>query len=162
MKLIKTAVYRAWLQKWISVPYVFRRHQPGDVTSTSFQLVVFCCAVSSQTRNGSSRYEYLLVYFIDSKVNCFEMMQENSFNLTAFDLFYVEQSSTGLSPQRYNTLDILNSTELSGALAIEHTTLSSAASLEPRLLAIDSDSNEPNFFVGMEDKTQSSHLAWRT
>ena len=46
-------IYRAWLQKWVFVPYVLRRYQSGDVTWISFRFVLLCCAVPSQLRNSS-------------------------------------------------------------------------------------------------------------
>ena len=49
------------------------------------------------------------------------------------------------SPIRNNTTGVLNSTELSGALSTETITISSVASLEPQIVTIDSDSNEPTF-----------------
>ena len=76
------------------------------------------------------------------------MKQDNFINLTDSDMFYVEQSSKGLSQQNKNTPEILNSTELSGAPEIEHITLSSVASLEAQLITIHSDSNEPTTLYG--------------
>ena len=66
---------------------------------------------------------------------------------TDSDVFYVEHSSAGSSPIRYNTPAILNSTQLSGAMEPEAITISSVASPEPQLVTIhsDSDSNEPTF-----------------
>ena len=67
---------------------------------------------------------------------------------TEFDVFYVERSSEQGSPIRNNVLAVLNSTELSGAMARETTTISSVASPEPRIVTIDSDSNEPTIPYG--------------
>ena len=64
---------------------------------------------------------------------------------TDSDVFYVEHSSAWSSPIRYNTPAILNSTQLSGAMEPEATTISSVASPEPQIVTIDSDSNEPTF-----------------
>ena len=51
---ITTAVYRAWLQKWKSDPYLLRRYRSGDVTTISFRVVLQCWAVStSQLQNSS-------------------------------------------------------------------------------------------------------------
>ena len=75
-------------------------------------------------------------------------MQNNSFNSTDSDISYVEQSSTELSLQKSVSPEILNSTELSGALAIEHITLSSVTSPEPQLITTHSDSNEPTIPYG--------------
>ena len=89
-----------------------------------------------------------------SKFTASEVMQHSSVNSTDSDMFDVEQSSTELSPRTYITPKTLNSTELSGAPAIEHITLSSLESLEPQLITILSDSNEPNILMGAEGKTQ--------
>ena len=62
---------------------------------------------------------------------------------TDSDVFYVEQSFLERSPIRNNTPAILNSTQLSGAMEPESITISSVASLEPQIVTIDSDSNEP-------------------
>ena len=48
-----------------------------------------------------------------------------------------------VAPIRNNIQAVLNSTELSGAMARETITISSVASPEPRTVTIDSDSNEP-------------------
>ena len=53
IKLIITAVCKAWHQKWKFVSYVFRRYRSGDVTTISFQFVLLCCAASSQLWNDS-------------------------------------------------------------------------------------------------------------
>ena len=62
---------------------------------------------------------------------------------TQSDVFYVEQSSVEGSPIRNNSPAILNSTELSGAMEKEVITISSVASPEPRIVTLDSDSNDP-------------------
>ena len=59
------------------------------------------------------------------------------------DVFYVKQTSTEVSPIRNNTPAILNSTEISGAMEREVITISSVASPEPRIVTLDSDSNDP-------------------
>ena len=64
------------------------------------------------------------------------------------DVFYVEQTSTEGSPIRNNTPAILNSTEISGAMEREVITISSVASPEPRIVTLDSDSNEPTMPYG--------------
>ena len=61
---------------------------------------------------------------------------------TEFDVFYVEQISTEGSPIRNNTPAILNSTEISGAMEREVIRISSVASPEPRIVTLDSDSND--------------------
>ena len=62
---------------------------------------------------------------------------------TESDVFYVEQSSAEGSPIRNNTPAILNSTEISGAMERAVITISSVASSEPRIVTLDSDSNDP-------------------
>ena len=62
--------------------------------------------------------------------------------------FYVEQTSTEASPIRNNTPAILNSTEISGAMERAVITISSVASPEPRIVTLDSDSNDPTMPYG--------------
>ena len=59
------------------------------------------------------------------------------------DVFYVEQSSSELSPQRHNTPNILNSTEISEQHTARVPSISSIASPEPRIFTRDEVSNEP-------------------
>ena len=61
------------------------------------------------------------------------------------DVLYVEHSSPERSPIRNNTPAILNSTQLSGAMEPETITISSVASLEPQIVTIEPNSNEPTF-----------------
>ena len=67
---------------------------------------------------------------------------------TESDVFYVEQTPTEGSPIRNNTPAILNSTEMSGAMEREVITISSVASREPRIVTLDSDSNDPTMPYG--------------
>ena len=67
---------------------------------------------------------------------------------TESDVFYVERSSEEGSPAPNNTPAVLNSTQLSGAMAKETTTISFVASLEPLIVTIDSNSNEPTIPYG--------------
>ena len=67
---------------------------------------------------------------------------------TESDVSYVEQSSLEGSPIRNNTPAILNSTEISGAMEREVITISSVASPEPRIVTLDSDSNDPTIPYG--------------
>ena len=60
----------------------------------------------------------------------------------------MEKSSAEGSPVRYNTPAILNSTQLSGAMEPEAITISSVASPEPRIVTLDSDSNDPTIPYG--------------
>ena len=71
----------------------------------------------------------------------------NSFP-TESDVFYVEESSLEGSPIRNNTPAILNSTEISGAKERKVITISSVASPEPRIVTLDSDSNDPTIPYG--------------
>ena len=64
------------------------------------------------------------------------------------DVFYVEQSSIEPSPQRHNTPNILNSTEISEQHTTRMPSISSKASPEPRIFTIDKDSNEPTMPYG--------------
>ena len=64
------------------------------------------------------------------------------------DVFYVEQSLSELSPQRHNTPNILNSTEISEQHTAWMPSISSIASPEPRIFTIDDDSNEPTMPYG--------------
>ena len=73
------------------------------------------------------------------------MYQNPSPNSTNSDVFYLEQSSPERSPIRNTTPVILNSTQLSEAMDPETITISSVASLEPQIVTLDSDSNEPTF-----------------
>ena len=61
----------------------------------------------------------------------------------SLDFFYVERSPEEGSPTKNNTPAILNSTELSGAMERDVITISSVASPEPRIVTLDSDSNDP-------------------
>ena len=67
---------------------------------------------------------------------------------TESDVLYVEQSSVEVNAFRNNTLAILNSTEVSGAMEREVITISSVASPEPRIVTLDSDSNDPKIPYG--------------
>ena len=69
-------------------------------------------------------------------------------SFTDSDVFYVEPSSAESSPIRNSTPAILNSTELSGAIARETITITFVASPEPQVVTRDSDSNEPKFPYG--------------
>ena len=59
------------------------------------------------------------------------------------DVFYVEQTSNEPSPQRNNSPDILNSTELSEHHTARMPSISTIASPEPYIFTINDDSNEP-------------------
>ena len=61
------------------------------------------------------------------------------------DVFFLEQISNELSPQRNNSPDILKSTQLSGTHSRETPPISSIASPEPYIVTLDNDSNDPTF-----------------
>ena len=65
------------------------------------------------------------------------------------DVFYVEQSSSELSPQRHNTPNFLNSTEISEKHTARMPSISSIASSEPRIFTIDDNSIEPTMPYGV-------------
>ena len=71
------------------------------------------------------------------------MTSNNSAASDDSDVFYVEQSSSEPSPQRHNSPNILNSTEISEHHATRMPSISSIASPEARIFTIDDDSNEP-------------------
>ena len=64
------------------------------------------------------------------------------------DVFYVKQSSNEPSPQRNNSPNILNSTELSEHRTAGMPSISSIASTELHIFTIDDDSNEPTMPYG--------------
>ena len=64
------------------------------------------------------------------------------------DVFYVEQSSIELGPQRHNTPNIFNSTEISEQHTARVLSTSSIAYPEPRIFTIDDNSNEPTMPYG--------------
>ena len=67
---------------------------------------------------------------------------------TESDVFYVEQSSTEGSPIRNNSPAIFNSTEISGVMEREVISISNVLSPEPRIITLDSDSNDPTIPYG--------------
>ena len=67
---------------------------------------------------------------------------------TESDVFYVEQSSIKGSLIQNNTPAFLNSTEISGAMEREVIKISSVAAPEPRIVTLDSDSNDPTIPYG--------------
>ena len=76
------------------------------------------------------------------------MTSNNSIASVGSDVFYVEQSSSELSPQRHNTPNILNSTKISEQHTARVPSISPKASPEPRIFTIDDDSNEPTMPFG--------------
>ena len=66
------------------------------------------------------------------------------------DVFYVEQISNESSPQRNNSPNILNSTEVSEHRTAGMPSISSIASPEPHIFTIDDNSNESTMPYGFE------------
>ena len=64
------------------------------------------------------------------------------------DVFYVEQTSSELSPQRHNTPNILNSTKIYEQHTARVPSISLIASPEPRIFTKDDDSNESTMPYG--------------
>ena len=73
------------------------------------------------------------------------------------DVFYVEQSSSELSPQRHNTPNILNSIKISEQHRARVPSISQIASPEPRIFTIDDDSNEPTMPYGFGQQLPIVH-----
>ena len=67
---------------------------------------------------------------------------------TESDVFYVEQTSTEGSPNRNNSPAIFNSTEISEVMEREVISITTVASPEPRIVTLDSDSNDPTMPYG--------------
>ena len=65
------------------------------------------------------------------------------------DVFFVEQISSEPSPQRHNSPNNLNSTELPQNHTAGMPSVSSIASPEPRILTIHDNSNEPTMPYGL-------------
>ena len=76
------------------------------------------------------------------------MASNVSLNLTDSDLFSEEQISSEPSPQRNNSPNIINSTELSGMHTREMLTISSVTSPEPDIVSLEEDSNDPTIPYG--------------
>ena len=80
----------------------------------------------------------------------FDMSSNISLDSTDSDVFYVEQISNEPSPERNNSPNILNSTELSKHHATRMPSISTIASPEPYIFMINDDSNEPTIPHGFE------------
>ena len=76
------------------------------------------------------------------------MSSNVSIDSTDSDVFYVEQISNEPSPQRNNSPDILDSTELSHYHATRIPSISTIASPQPYIFTINDDSNEPTIPYG--------------
>ena len=107
-----------------------------------------CTRITRDTDYSSIFFlEYQLpaspIYNLDQKMTSNLSMASNDSNV-----FYVEQSSSELSPQRHNAPNILNSTKISEQHTLRVHLISSIASPEPRIFTIDDDSNEPTMPYG--------------
>ena len=114
-------------------------------------------SVSRLTVRADSRFSNIITFKVILLISAaFKFVKLHQFFLTMYhnlsfnsstdsNVFYVEHSSPERSPIRQNTPIILNSTQLSGAMDPETITISSVASLEPQIVTIESDSNEPTF-----------------
>ena len=71
-----------------------------------------------------------------------------SINSIDSDVFFVEQLSSEPSPQRNISPNILTLTELSGIHTTELPTVWSVTSLEPDIVTLDDNSNDPTFPYG--------------
>ena len=71
------------------------------------------------------------------------------------DVFYVERSSEESCPARNNTPAVLNSTQLSRAMAKETIAIYSVASPEPQIVTKGSGSNEPTIPYGFGQPTSN-------
>ena len=76
------------------------------------------------------------------------MSSNISINSEDSDVFYEEQISSEPSPQRNNSPNILSSTEISHTHTAGFPSVSSIASLEPQILTIIDESNEPTMPYG--------------
>ena len=76
------------------------------------------------------------------------MLSNTSLDSTDYDVFYEEQISNDPSPQRNNSPDILNSTELSEPDATRMLPISTIASPQPYIFTINDYSNEPTIPYG--------------
>ena len=88
------------------------------------------------------------------------MASNVSLNSTDSDVFFVEQLSSEPSPQRNNSPNILNSTELSRTHTKEMPTLSSVISPEPDIVIIEEESNDPTipYVFGAQQTFAASSL----
>ena len=76
------------------------------------------------------------------------MSSNISLDSTYSDVFYVEEISNEPSPQRNNSPDILNLTEMSEHHATRMPPISTNASPQPNIFTINDDSNEPTIPYG--------------
>ena len=107
---------------------------------------------------SSFNISYLLHQFISisEMTSNFSMASDDS------DVFYVEPSSTEPSPQRHNTPNILNSTEISEHHLAPMPSVSSIASPQPQIFTINDDSNEPTMPYGFGRQLPIVRQVWTT
>ena len=99
---IQVLLMIAWLHQFNAIKWEYQRF-------SRFMRIDYCLLhFSNRSLNLICPYQYLLLYFIDIKFHCFEMMKNNFFNSKDSDIFNVDQSSVKLSPGRIFTPEILN------------------------------------------------------
>ena len=76
------------------------------------------------------------------------MASNISIDSTDSDVFFVEQITNEPSPQRNNSPNLLNSTELSDTRSTEMPTISTIASPEHQIKTLNDNSNEPTMPYG--------------
>ena len=77
------------------------------------------------------------------------------------DVFFVEQLSNEPRPQRKNSPNILNLTELSGTHATEMPTISSVASPEPNIVFVDDNQMNPKSLTDLDGSSLLYHQVWK-
>ena len=88
-----------------------------------------------------------------------DMSSNTSINSVDSDVFHVELISNEPSPQRNNSPNILNSTEISHTHTARTPSVFSMASPEHQILTIHDDSKEPTMPYGFGRQLQSFHRA---
>ena len=94
-----------------------------------------------------------LIQLLDKEVDSisftrFNMASNISIDSADSNVFFVEQLTNEPSPQRPNSPNILNSTELSQTHTTGKPSVSSIVSPEPQILTLNDDSNEPTMPYG--------------
>ena len=94
-----------------------------------------------------------VIQLIDQEVYTNSFIQVNMTANTSIDsvdsnVYFVEQISNEPSPQRHNSPNILNSTQLSATHTTGMPSVSSIASPEPQIVTLNDDSNEPTILYG--------------
>ena len=78
----------------------------------------------------------------------FSMASNISIDSADWDAFFLERLSNEPSPQRHNSPNILNSTEVSETCTIEMPTVCSVAPPEPQIVTLNDETNEPTMPYG--------------